>query len=41
MQFRDLSAQYAALKDGIDAGIARVLEHGRYLFHRRPEGCGA
>ena len=31
MQFRDLSAQYAALKDGIDAGIARVLEHGRYI----------
>ena len=31
MQFRDLGAQYAALKDGIDAGIARVLEHGRYL----------
>ena len=24
MQFRDLGAQYAALKDGIDAGIARV-----------------
>ena len=31
MEFRDLSAQYAALKDGIDAGIARVLEHGRYI----------
>lgn len=31
MQFRDLSAQYAALKGGIDAGIARVLEHGRYI----------
>lgn len=31
MQFRDLSAQYAALKDDIDAGIARVLEHGRYI----------
>lgn len=31
MQFRDLSAQYAALKEGIDAGIARVLEHGRYI----------
>ena len=31
MQFRDLSAQYAALKDGIDAGIARVLKHGRYI----------
>lgn len=31
MQFRDLGAQYAALKDDIDAGIARVLEHGRYI----------
>lgn len=31
MQFRDLGAQYAALKDGIDAGMARVLEHGRYI----------
>lgn len=31
MQFRDLSAQYAALKEDIDAGIARVLDHGRYI----------
>ena len=31
MQFRDLGAQYAALKEEIDAGIARVLEHGRYI----------
>lgn len=31
MQFRDLSAQYRALKGDIDAGIARVLEHGRYI----------
>lgn len=31
MEFRDLGAQYAALKDDIDAGIARVLEHGRYI----------
>lgn len=31
MQFRDLGAQYAALKGGIDAGIARVLESGRYI----------
>lgn len=31
MEFRDLSAQYAALKDGIGAGVARVLEHGRYI----------
>ena len=31
MEFRDLNAQYQALKGGIDAGIARVLEHGRYI----------
>lgn len=31
MQFRDLDAQYAALKGEIDAGIARVLRHGRYI----------
>ena len=31
MQFRDLGAQYLALKDDIDAGIARVLKHGRYI----------
>ena len=31
MQFRDLNAQYASLKDDIDAGIARVLERGRYI----------
>lgn len=31
MQFRDLGAQYLALKDDIDAGIARVLGHGRYI----------
>lgn len=32
MQFSDLKAQYAALKDEIDAGIAGVLEHGRYIM---------
>lgn len=31
MQFRDLAAQQAALKDGIDVGIAAVLKHGRYI----------
>ena len=31
MQFRDLGAQYLALKDDIDAGIARGLGHGRYI----------
>lgn len=31
MQFRDLGAQYAELKDGIDEGIARVLAHGLYI----------
>lgn len=31
MQFRDLCAQYEVLKSEIDAGIARVLEHGRYI----------
>ena len=31
MEFRDLGAQHAALKDGIEAGISRVLEGGRYI----------
>lgn len=31
MQFRDLGTQYVVLKSDIDAGIARVLEHGRYI----------
>lgn len=30
--FIDLAAQYAALKDDIDAGIQRVLDHGRYIM---------
>ena len=33
MEFRDLNAQYQALKGGIDAGIARVLEHVDLLAH--------
>ncbi len=31
MQFRDLGAQYAVLKEGIDGAVARVLAHGRYI----------
>ena len=31
MQFRDLNAQYAMLKDDIGERIARVLDHGRYI----------
>lgn len=31
MQFRDLGAQYAVLKEGIDEAVARVLAHGRYI----------
>jgi UDP-2-acetamido-2-deoxy-ribo-hexuluronate aminotransferase len=30
--FADLASQYAALKDEIDSGIARVLEHGRFIL---------
>lgn len=32
MEFTDLKAQYAALKADIDARIARVLDHGRYIL---------
>ena len=32
MEFIDLKAQYAALKDSIDARIHRVLEHGQYIM---------
>lgn len=32
MQFIDLKAQYQRRKPEIDAAIARVLEHGKYLF---------
>lgn len=32
MQFIDLHAQQARLKDEIDAGIADVLRHGRYIL---------
>jgi UDP-2-acetamido-2-deoxy-ribo-hexuluronate aminotransferase len=32
MEFIDLKAQYAALKDKIDARIRRVLEHGQYIM---------
>lgn len=32
MQFIDLKSQYQAYRTDIDAGIARVLEHGRYIM---------
>lgn len=32
MQFIDLKAQYQQLKNEIDAGIQRVLEHGQYIL---------
>ena len=32
MQFIDLAAQQVRIKDKIDAGIARVLEHGKYIL---------
>ncbi|MAO83488.1 MAG: aminotransferase DegT [Myxococcales bacterium] len=32
MQFIDLKSQYQAYRQEIDAGIARVLEHGRYIM---------
>lgn len=32
MQFIDLAAQQARIKDKIDAGIARVLAHGQYIL---------
>lgn len=32
MEFVDLKAQYVQLKSDIDAGIARVLEHGKYIL---------
>ena len=31
MEFRDLGAQYSALKDDIDAAIATVLGSGRFI----------
>lgn len=32
MQFIDLAAQQARIKDRIDAGIARVMAHGQYIL---------
>lgn len=32
MQFIDLKTQYSALKDSIDAGIHRVLNHGQFVM---------
>lgn len=34
MQFHDLGAQYRALKDEIDAGMARVLADGHFILGR-------
>lgn len=35
MEFRDLKAQYAALKDKIDANIQEVLDEGRFILGRQ------
>ena len=32
MEFVDLKAQYVALRDPIDTGMRRVLEHGQYIL---------
>jgi UDP-2-acetamido-2-deoxy-ribo-hexuluronate aminotransferase len=32
MEFVDLQAQRARIKDEIDAGIRRVLDHGRFIL---------
>ncbi|WP_254126843.1 hypothetical protein [Aquihabitans sp. G128] len=32
MQFIDLAAQQARIRAEVDAGIARVLDHGRYIM---------
>ena len=32
MQFIDLAAQQARIKDQIDAGIQKVLAHGQYIL---------
>lgn len=32
IQFIDLKAQYEALRESIDGGIRKVLEHGRYIM---------
>lgn len=37
MQFRDLKAQYAALKDEIDAGIAEVLDSASFVGGKQVE----
>ncbi len=35
MQFIDLAAQQARIKDKIDAGIQGVLAHGKYILGSR------
>ena len=32
MEFCDLKSQYRRLKEDIDAGIQRVLDHGQYIL---------
>ena len=32
MQLIDLQAQYRRIKDEVDAGIHRVLDHGKYVM---------
>ncbi|NJO12528.1 MAG: aminotransferase class I/II-fold pyridoxal phosphate-dependent enzyme, partial [Gammaproteobacteria bacterium] len=37
--FIDLKTQYALIKDSIDAGIKRVLEHGQYIMGPEVAEC--
>jgi dTDP-4-amino-4,6-dideoxygalactose transaminase len=37
--FIDLKSQYAAIKDKVDAGIRRVLEHGQYILGPEVAEC--
>lgn len=37
--FIDLKTQYAAIKDTVDAGIRRVLDHGQYIMGPEVAAC--
>src|SRR5215468_9885658 len=37
--FIDLKTQYALIKDRVDAGIKRVLEHGQYIMGPEVAEC--
>jgi len=37
--FIDLKAQYALIKDNVEAGIKRVLEHGQYIMGPEVAAC--